>query len=62
MAYLSTFDVPMTMGFFLIVTGALTWLFIAITGFWFIIDALEKLIGRLTRREADLTVRIYPHR
>jgi hypothetical protein len=51
-------DIPLTVGFFLIVTGALTWLFIAIAGFWFVIDGLERLIDRLTGRERPVTIRV----
>ena len=45
MAY---FDIPLTVGFFLIVTGILTWTALAVAGFWHVFSWLETLIDRIT--------------
>jgi hypothetical protein len=45
MAYL---DIPLTVGFFLIMTGILTWTAIAVAGVWHVFTWLEMLIDRIT--------------
>jgi hypothetical protein len=52
-------DIPLTVGFFLIITGILTWTAFAIMGVWHVFGLLEKVCDRITRRKP--VVRIYRH-
>jgi hypothetical protein len=45
---MNDFDIPLTIGFFLIVTGALTWTALAVFGFWQAFTALERLFERIS--------------
>ncbi len=61
MNYLAQFDIPLTIGFFLIVTGVLTWLAFAIYGCWLALTGLEKALDRITGRD-PVVIKITPHR
>lgn len=52
-------DIPLTVGFFLIITGILTWTAIAVAGVWRVFTWLEALLDRVTRQKR--LVRIYRH-
>lgn len=41
------FDLPLTVGFFLIVTGILTWTGLAIAGVWWAFSLLEMVLDRI---------------
>jgi hypothetical protein len=56
---MANFDIPLTLGFFLIITGILTWTAFAIMGVWHVFGLLEKVCDRITRRKP--VVRIYRH-
>jgi hypothetical protein len=58
---MANFDIPLTIGFFLIITGILTWTAFAVYGCYQVLTALERLLDRITRREEPEPVRIYPH-
>jgi hypothetical protein len=56
---MASFDIPLTVAFFLICTGILTWTALAIAGVWTVLGWLEALLDRIAPRKR--AVRIYRH-
>lgn len=47
MAHLAHLDIPLTIGFFLIITGIITWAALAIIGVWHVLGLVEGVMNAI---------------